>query len=119
MSADKLDGRVDSEVWNSKPRRLSEIWKIDRETSTVYALGLLGVVQLNGVGSAIWLRLDGEHTIASIAQGLIAAYPSEDQSQIEIDITSFINHLIADSLITLDWRPLYSRVSPECLEGAP
>ena len=112
-------GGLGLDVWNSKPRRLIEIWKLDRKTKTVVALGLEGVVQLNAVGSALWLRLDGEHTIRCIVDELVRAYPSQDQSRIKIDVMSFINYLIANHLVILNWHPLSSGGLPERLESAP
>ena len=103
----KEDGKgVKLEVWDSKPRRLSEIWKFDRETNAVVALGLEGVVHLNAVGSAVWLRIDGEHTIGGIVEEFVRAYPDQDRGRIEIDVMSFIDHLVANSLAILDYHPL-------------
>ncbi len=106
INQEELDREVSLGVWNSKPSRLSEIWKLERETNTVAALGLEGVVQLNAMGSAIWLRLDGEHTIGCIVEELVRVYPHQDRSRIELDVMSFINHLVANRLVILDWCPL-------------
>jgi len=107
------------EIGSRRPRRLSEIWKLDRETNMVVALGLNGTVQLNAVGSAIWLLLDGEHTIEYIIEKLAGAYPDQDQGQLRKDLISFISYLSASGLVILDWRPLYGEGSKELLESAP
>lgn len=64
----KLRNREEMNIWKYKPRRISEIWKLEQETNTVVVLGLKGVAQLNAMGSAIWLQLDGMHTIGNIIQ---------------------------------------------------
>lgn len=102
----KRHGGTDLNVWNNRPRRVSEIWKLDRKTNTVIALGLEGIVQLNALGSAIWLQLDGKHTISDIVEKLVQAYPERDQNRIKVDIISFIENLAANRLVVLDWHPL-------------
>jgi len=98
------------QVLKNTPHRLSEIWKLDHETSTVVVLGPDGIVKLNQLGSAIWLRLDGEHTITSIIGELTIAYPSQEQVQIEKDVVEFINNLVVNNLVILRWNPLYKKV---------
>ncbi len=94
-------------VRKSRPRRISEIWKLDRESHTVIAMGFEGLMQLNALGSAIWLKLDGNHTLENIIEELMNAYPNQDKPQLEADIFSFIQCLIANHLIVQDWHSLW------------
>lgn len=106
MSITNLKLKSQSDILNKKPRRHSEIWKFDNISKKVHAIGPEGVVQFNAIGSAIWIKLDGRHTIASIIEELLSAYPDQDQNQIQNDIISFISYLVNHYLIILDWQPL-------------
>ena len=108
---------VELKVRNDKPHRLSEIWQLDKEKKIVVVLGLEGIVQFNAVGLAIWLRLDGRHTIEQIIEELTKIYPDQERNRLETDVMSFINHLVANHLVILNWHPLMSRRLPERLEG--
>jgi hypothetical protein len=102
----KQGREVESRIWDEKPRRLSEVWKLEREPGTVVVLGLEGVVSLSAMGSAIWLMLDGEHTVGTVVEALAKAYPSVDERRIQADVVSFINDMVVGRLVTLDWCPL-------------
>jgi hypothetical protein len=66
-------------------------------------------VQFNALGSAIWLQLDGEHTVDWIVQEVAKFYPNVNLNQITIDTIWFINYLVAHRLVVLDWEPLRSK----------
>lgn len=103
----------DLEFLKNTPRRLSEIWKLYRETNTVVVIGSNGIVRFNRLGSAIWIMLDGENNIKSIIEELAKAYPSQKRSHIEGDVRAFLNDLIANRLALLEWDPLYKYSSPK------
>lgn len=90
----------------SQPRRLSEIWKLDRATGRVVALGLDGTASLNRVGSSVWMRLDGRHAIEGIVDELVEAYGEQHRQRIRDDVRAFISELVAQRLVVLDFSPL-------------
>ncbi len=90
----------------SRPRRVSEIWKLDRATKNVVSLGITGIIQLNSLGSAIWIQLDGQNSIDSIVNRLTDSYPDRDPGEITRDVTEFIQYLVDNRLVILNWRPL-------------
>jgi hypothetical protein len=93
-------------VWNSRPRRMSEIWALDRGSNSIVALGMEGLIQLNPMASSIWLRMDGKHTVGTIVRNLIMAYPDQDPNEIAMDIMAFISQMVGRRSLVLNWVPL-------------
>jgi|LAHU01.1.fsa_nt_gb hypothetical protein len=90
----------------NRPRRVSEIWKLNRNTGEVIALATEGLVRFNPLASAIWLMLDGQNTITSIIENITTAYPDNDILSIDSDVMSFVDYLVNHRLIVLNWSPL-------------
>lgn len=55
-------------------------------------------IQLDEMGSAVWLRIDGEKTVAKIAEELVNNYPDTDEAQDRV--LSFISMLYEQRYIT-------------------
>ena len=55
-------------------------------------------IQLDEMGSTVWLRIDGEKTVAKIAEELVNNYPDIDEAQDRV--LSFISMLYEQRYIT-------------------
>jgi coenzyme PQQ biosynthesis protein PqqD len=93
-------------VWGKKPRRTTEIWKLERATNAVAVLGPEGLVRLNALGSAIWVRLDGTRALGELVAELATAYPELPRSRLELDVLAFFEYLVANRLAIPEWDPL-------------
>lgn len=61
-------------------------------------------VELDELGSVVWLMCDGEHTIGEIAQELVKRYRLERRDA-EVSLITFIQQLMKRRLITVKVTP--------------
>lgn len=61
-------------------------------------------IELDELGSVVWLMCDGQHTIGEIAQELVKRYKLERRDA-EVSLITFIQQLIKRRLITVKVMP--------------
>jgi hypothetical protein len=85
----------------TRPTRRPElIWRQVDEGMVIVSPTAGQVRVLNPLGTIIWERLDGQHTLGQIEQYLAARHPQIAPTQIQTDLHHFIADLQARGLLT-------------------
>ena len=85
-----------------RPSHLSLAWRqVADEVILVDPTQADTVVRVfNGVAGAIWLKLDGDHDLATVAQTLAHTYDASE-SAIQEDVIAFVGELVAMGVLVL------------------
>lgn len=75
------------------------IWRVPDDNAVLVSPSGGEVTILNGVGTTIWSLIDGQNSLADIAQQLVQQY-DVDIVQANLDVEKFITKLDKRSLIT-------------------
>lgn len=88
---------------NSKPGRPAELIWHETEDGTVIVSPTAGKVRvLNNVGTAIWMLMNGQNSVAEIEQALTTRFHQVPADQIKQDLSTFLYDLSQRGLI--EWR---------------
>jgi hypothetical protein len=84
------------------PTRIANVAHEVQETGDVFVFDQAGnqLLQLNGIGAAVWDLIDGARTPAEIARVILETLPA-DPAQVERDVQQFLDTLAGHGVIEL------------------
>jgi hypothetical protein len=86
---------------DEQPVRLSHMWKQTGNIVVIFsdARFNLSRMELNAVGSRVWLLIDGKRTVRDIIAILQREFPLEEKNCIAKGVKSFLNELREEWLV--------------------